>query len=87
MEITLNGGDTINVITNDIFDDPGCIARDDSGRDISESVKIKGIADTTQPGTYTISYSVTDPAGNTVKTVIHTITARYTGQFRISWIT
>ena len=67
MEITLNGGDTINVITNEIFDDPGCIARDDSGRDISESVKIKGIADTTQPGTYTISYSVTDPAGNTLK--------------------
>ena len=62
--ITLNGGDTIKILTNSDFDDPGYSAQDDSDGDVTESVKAKGIVDTFDPGTYTISYSVADSFGN-----------------------
>ena len=62
--ITLNGGDTIKILTNSDFDDPGYSAQDDSDGDVTESVKAKGIVDTFDPGTYTISYSVSDSFGN-----------------------
>ena len=62
--ITLNGGDSISVLTNSKFDDPGYSAEDDSDGDVTESVRTKGIVDTFNPGTYTISYSATDSYGN-----------------------
>ena len=62
--ITLNGGDTIKVLTNSSFEDPGYSAQDDSDGDVTASVKTKGIVDTYNPGTYTISYSVADSYGN-----------------------
>jgi len=65
--ITLNEGDRISVLTNSKFHDPGYSAEDDSDGDVTESVKVKGIVDTFNPGTYTISYSVTDSYGNEAK--------------------
>ena len=62
--ITLNGGDSISVLTNSKFDDPGYSAEDDSDGDVTEPVRAKGIVDTFNPGTYTISYSATDSYGN-----------------------
>lgn len=62
--ITLNEGDAIRILTNSKFDDPGYNATDDSDGDVTELVKTKGIVDTYNPGTYTISYSVSDSFGN-----------------------
>ena len=62
--ITLKEGDSISVRTNSKFDDPGFSAEDDSDGDVTEHVTAKGIVDTFNPGTYTISYSVTDSYGN-----------------------
>ncbi|MBR2706642.1 MAG: polysaccharide deacetylase family protein [Mogibacterium sp.] len=71
--ITLNGGDTIKVLTNSSFEDPGYSAQDDSDGDVTASVETKGIVDTYDPGTYSISYRVSDSHGNEatkVRTVI-----------------
>lgn len=62
--ITLSQGDTINILTNSKFEDPGWTAQDDSDGDVTEAVKTKGIVDTYNPGTYRISYSVSDSYGN-----------------------
>ena len=71
--ITLTGGDTIKVLTNSRFEDPGYSAQDDSDGDVTASVRTKGIVDTYDPGIYTITYSVSDSYGNEaskVRTVI-----------------
>ncbi len=62
--ITLNQGETINILTNSKFEEPGWNAQDDSDGDVTEAVKTKGIVDTYNPGTYRISYSVSDSYGN-----------------------
>ena len=62
--LTLNEGETINVLTNSKFEDPGSSAEDDSDGDVTETVITKWIVDTYNPGTYTISYSVSDSYGN-----------------------
>ena len=62
--LTLNEGDTINILTGSKFEDPGYTAQDDSDGDVTEAVKTKGIVDTYNPGTYAIFYSVSDSYGN-----------------------
>ena len=65
--ITLKEGESISVLTNSKFHDPGYSAEDDSDGDVTESVKVKGIVDTFNPGTYKILYSVTDSHGKKKK--------------------
>ncbi|WP_038863154.1 DUF5011 domain-containing protein, partial [Vibrio campbellii] len=64
--ITLVGSKSITVYLNDKFEDPGFTATDNVDGDISKRVKVsydKPI-DTDTVGTYTITYTVTDKAGN-----------------------
>ena len=63
--ITLAGSSTINLTVGDSFTDPGATATDDVDGDITLSITASGIVDTSTAGTYVITYSVTDTAGNT----------------------
>ncbi len=62
--ITLKGNRTLYVIENNEYDDPGYTATDDADGNISSSVKVTGTVNTAVRGTYNITYSVTDTAGN-----------------------
>ena len=57
--ITLNGDNPTTITQGSAYTEPGAIA------DGSEEITITGTVNTQEPGTYTITYSATDEAGNT----------------------
>lgn len=73
--ITLNGNSTMTVMQGDIYTDAGATATDNS--DGSITVTTAGNVDTSLVGTYTITYTATDSAGNsTTKTRTVEVTAQ-----------
>ena len=62
--ITLNGATPINLNVGDTFSDPGATATDDTDGDLSALIQTTGSIDTATAGTYTITYTVSDQAGN-----------------------
>ena len=56
--ITLNGDANVNVVLNGTFTDPGATTNEGS-------ISTSGSVDVTTVGTYTLTYSATDAAGNT----------------------
>ena len=64
--ISLVGESTIFLQVGDTFTDPGVTASGDVDGDLTSSITSSGTVDTATEGTYTIEYSVSDTAGNTV---------------------
>jgi len=63
--ITLNGDATMNISVGDTFTDPGATATDNIDGDITANIVVAGDAvDVNTAGTYTITYNVSDAAGN-----------------------
>ncbi len=73
--ITLKGNSTITIVEGEAFTEPGYIASDNAGGDVTANVKVSGKVDTTKAGTYVLTYTVTDAAGNTT-TVKRTVTVK-----------
>lgn len=71
--IELIGGAELSIYCAREFEDPGFTALDSRGNDLSEQVVCTGTVDSLHPGTYTLSYSVTDSNGYTT-TVERTVT-------------
>jgi len=71
--ITLIDSDTINIFVGDSFTDPGATASDDVDGDITAKIVIVNPVDTNVAGTYTITYNVSDVAGNPAQEVIRTV--------------
>ena len=72
--ITLTGSDTINVTLGDAFTDPGATATDNVDGDITTSIVVSGdTVDVNTAGTYTITYNVSDAAGNPATEVTRTV--------------
>ena len=71
--ITLTGSSTINLTVGDTFTDPGATATDDVDGDLTSSITTSGSVDTSTAGTYTISYNVSDAAGNAATVVQRTV--------------
>lgn len=63
--ITLNGNGEMTIQAGESFSDPGYTAQDAADGDVTGSVTTEGSVDPGTPGDYTITYSVTDSAGNT----------------------
>ena len=63
--ITLSGNAEMTIQSGDSFSDPGYTAQDAGDGDVTASVTTSGAVDPGAPGDYTITYSVTDSAGNT----------------------
>ena len=63
-EITLNEGSTISIIQNSKFVDPGYKAIDNCDVDYTKDVVVTGSVDTSQLGSYKLTYTVKDESGN-----------------------
>lgn len=66
--LTLKGQNVMYISKNREFIDPGCVGMD-SGDDISTRIEKSGTVDFTKLGTYYITYSLLDFAGNPADTV------------------
>lgn len=65
--ITLNGTATVTLEVGSTFTDPGAKATDNKDGDITSKILTTGTVNTSVVGTYTITYTVSDTAGNTAK--------------------
>lgn len=62
--ISLIGSSSISIERGTTYSDAGATASDNIDGDITSSITSSGLVDTSTPGTYTITYSVSDAAGN-----------------------
>ncbi len=62
--ITLIGNDTVNINVGDSYSDLGATAIDDVDGDITNSIQTNSNVNTSTAGTYHVTYSVSDSAGN-----------------------
>ncbi len=62
--LTLKGDNPMSLMVGDPYVEPGATAIDDVDGNISDSIKITGTVNTSQEGTYTKTYAVSDKAGN-----------------------
>jgi hypothetical protein len=62
--ITLIGDPSITLSVGDTYEEQGATATDDTDGDITGNIQITGTVDTTTVGIYTVTYTVTDSAGN-----------------------
>ncbi|MEB8430995.1 DUF5011 domain-containing protein [Cocleimonas sp. KMM 6892] len=62
--ISLNGASTFKVQKDTVFNDPGATATDNIDGNLTNSILATSNVDTSQTGTYSIVYKVTDQAGN-----------------------
>ena len=69
--ITLNGASTLTVECHDAFSDPGAMANDGCAGSFAAAASTN--LDVNTPGTYTISYTATDPSGNAATPVTRTV--------------
>jgi Bacterial surface protein, Ig-like domain/Bacterial Ig-like domain/GEVED domain len=71
--ITLNGSSTVNIELGNTYTDTGATAVDNIDGDISGSIVTVSPVDTNTVGTYTVTYNVSDAAGNAAAQVTRTV--------------
>ena len=62
--ITLSGQRELFVPLGGTFKDPGATAQDDADGDLTAAIRRAGTVDTSVPGVYTLTYTVSDKAGD-----------------------
>lgn len=68
-EILLEGGEDHTLLTAATYREPGFSAQDNMDGDLTKQVLVEGEVDTLRPGTYPVSYTVTDSYGNTTQVI------------------
>ena len=63
--ISIIGSASIRITEGDTYTDAGATATDDVSGDLTSSIVTTNPVDTSTPGTYTVTYTVSDAAGNT----------------------
>ena len=71
--ITLTGNASITLEVGDSFTDPGATAQDAVDDDLTSSIVVTGTVDLNTVGTYTLTYNVSDGAGNAAVEVVRTV--------------
>lgn len=61
--ITINGSNTVYLMSGRTYSDAGVKAYDDCGNDISDRISINNPVDTNAPNNYTVTYTVTNENG------------------------
>jgi hypothetical protein len=67
------GANPLVIVVGTPFSDPGAIAFDPEDGDITSRINISGSVNTSVLGSYTLTYSVTDTAGNAATPVTRTV--------------
>lgn len=65
--ITLLGKSSMSIQIGQDYSEPGFTAEDDCDGDLTSRVVVDGSVDTKKTGSYTLTYTVTDEAGNTAQ--------------------
>ena len=73
--IALTGQSTMTLDLGDTWTDPGATATDNTDGTITSSIVVSGTVNTSQVGIYTLTYSVSDAAGNSAQQT-RTVTVR-----------
>lgn len=71
--ITLTGDQNVTINLGDTYSDAGATADDERDGDLTASITKTGTVDNTKVGTYTITYNVSDEAGNAATEVTRTV--------------
>ena len=61
----MNGPPTMTIILGGTYTEVGATAMDNLDGNLSNAITIEGIVDTSSPGTYTVTYTVSDASSNT----------------------
>lgn len=72
--ITLRGSSSISLRKDNTYTDEGATASDESDGDITDDIVRTGTVDISTVGTYTLTYTVSDAAGNAAIPVTRTVT-------------
>ena len=72
--ITLQGSDTVTITVGDMYGDEGATCKDKI--DAAPTLTSSGTVDTSQTGSYTVTYSCTDAAGNAAAQVTRTVNVK-----------
>ena len=84
--ITLNGLATITLNKGDIYNEAGATATDNPGSvNLTASITTTGTVNTSVAGTYTVTYNVTDAAGNTATAITRTVTVTALDELTYFW--
>jgi hypothetical protein len=71
--ITLNGDEVVKHEAGDSYKDGGASATDAVDGDLSGVVEVLSTVDASKPGSYTVSYGVSDTVGNKAKGLVRTV--------------
>lgn len=71
--ITLNGSTPVTVEVGSVYTDAGAIASDNLDGDKTANIIVVNPVNSNVPGTYTVTYNVSDVAGNAATQVTRTV--------------
>lgn len=71
--IEISGFETVEIVVDGIYDDPGAVATDDQDGDISAQMVVTSNVFEDAVGTYQVAYNVSDSAGNAAAEVTRTV--------------
>ena len=71
--LTLLGSSVVNITVGDTYTDAGATASDNVDGDISANIVVTGSVDANTVGTYTLTYNVSDAAGNAASPITRTV--------------
>jgi len=71
--ITIIGSNPVDIQVGSVYNDAGAIAADTLDGDLSSSITVVNNVDANTVGTYTITYDVTDSAGNQATQAVRTV--------------
>jgi len=71
--ISMLGSSPVQVQIGDTYNDAGATALDDIDGDISSSLVVTSTVNTSVPGSYTVTYNVSDAAGNAAVAMVRTV--------------
>jgi hypothetical protein len=75
--ITMNGSTPVNIAINLAYTDAGATATDSSEGVITNRIVATSTVNMSVGGTYTVTYNVSDTAGNAAASIVRTVIVRY----------